>query len=401
MAILAQDMNNLLTVEDLVTELERTEPLQSVPVPVGHSVSFELAGDLDLESAADADLVDATIRLDSREYQLTKEALLEATSLCGIPKGYASRTPSGLIEPQLQYWFRQGLTKGSGAPKEYKALIHGDQALGVTRGSVRPFSNLAMLDKALESISDTYGIGPEEVLVDYKRHHSLRSTNYRLIVPEVVRQIQSARHSDEHPDNWSLGVSVRNSLTGEHPTVLDGYLFAWWCTNGCTDTFASSGQWSRRGANGNNEEEVYEWARQSVDSILGGLEGTLDRVASLTRVPLAGDAQEILSESFRRHGIPSVARDAVIENLIDSPDNTMYGLMQAVTQVANDAGLTPGVVDALLAAGGELPATYGHGRVAFEAEATPELLALSGEEVGIRLGEQELVAKVRKVRSRS
>jgi len=185
-----------------------------------------------------------------------------------------------------------------------------------------------------------------------------------------------------------------------HPTVLDGYLFAWWCSNGCIDTFASSGQWSRRGTDGNNEEKAYEWARQSVDEILGGLEGTLDRVASLTQVPLAGDAQEILTESFRRHGVPSVARDAVIENLIDSPDNTMYGLMQAVTQVANDAGLTPGVVDALLTAGGELPASYGHGRVAFEAEATPELLALSGEEVGIRLGEQELVAKVRKVRGR-
>jgi hypothetical protein len=374
-------MDKLLTVEQLYAELETTEPLSEVEFETGDQVGFVLGEDSLRAPVGDTEQVDAVVSINGTEYPMSKEALLEATSKCGIPKGYAQRTPADLIELHLNYWFREGLCVGgrNGKPKQHKALAAGGDQLivGFTGGQIRPFSNLQLLDTAVTGARQHYGAALEDLRVDYKRTHSLRLTEFRLIVPDYTRSIVSGRDSASRSDQWSAGLQVRNSLTGEDSTVLDGYLFAWWCTNGCTNTYASSGRWSRRGGGGNDANEVYDWAAQSVEQIFIDLESSFDEVQSLTEVPIRGDVVNALSSIYERYGIPAVLRDRITEAMVESSDLTMYGIMNAITSVAND-GVSARQATTLMEAAGELPRVYGNARVAFEAIETGHL-DLSGE----------------------
>lgn len=347
MTITAHDMKDkLLTLDDLREQLSKTEPLGARDVVVGDGVRFRLdpTWNHGVEAKDGDEAVDAYVSLNGSEFQLSKDAVLEATSICGLTKNYASRTPARLIEPQLNYWFRDGLVG-----KEYKLLTVDSLGAAFARATVVPFSNLRLLDQALAGIKAAYGT--DDVLVDYKLAHNLKYTAFRLIVPEQTRVIENTGTDN---DTWSVGVQVRNSAIGDTQTDISGYLFRWWCTNGAIDTFASSGAWSRR-SSGQDEWSVYEWAREAVDGVLGGLEHSLDAVQSLTDIPIAGEAADVLRDVFTQYRIPVKEREQIIENMIEAENLTMYAVMQAVTQAANNPELSPGNAEALMRAGGDLP----------------------------------------------
>lgn len=346
------DRGKLLTFEQAYARLEKTEPLSMVSFATNDGqVSFNLAPTWNqaLDAKRGTDTVEASIRLGKVDYQLTKDSLLEATTLCGLTKHYVAKTPARLIQPQLDYWFGEGLGK------DLQLMALDQRAEGFTKGSIRPFSNLRILEDAKRVIETKYGKGTE-VFVDGKMSHSLRRTHVRLVVPEKSRTIDSLRNTEADPDNWSIGINFINSLIGEVPTSIEGYLFAWLCTNGAIDTHASSGAWNRR--RGGQGDEVYEWAQTAVDEVLGGLEHTLDRVQAMTEVKLEGSAQEVsetLRDVFTTFGVPTPNRKDVIENMTNSDDLSMYGIMQSITAAANDLELPPDQVDALMRVGGRMP----------------------------------------------
>jgi hypothetical protein len=251
----------------------------------------------------------------------------------------------------LNYWFRDGL-KGR-AIRDYQLLVAGGHGAAITRASIVPFSNMRLLDEALNGIEARYGTG--EVLADYKLSHSLRKTHLRLVIPGSSRTIQGTGQAD---DTWSVGLQIKNSLIGEERTSIDGYLFRWVCTNGAIDTHSSSGAWTRRGGGG--ESEVYEWARAAVDDVLGGLEPALDAVQATVHIPIEGQANEILRDVFAHYGTPLPERARIIENMVEQGGTlTMYAVMQAITQVANDSEMEPSHVENLLRMGGDLPHAAG------------------------------------------
>ncbi len=188
------------------------------------------------------------------------------------------------------------------------------------------------------------------MLADYKFSHSLRHTHVRLIIPGQTREITD---TGTPRDVWSVGLQLNNSLVGAENTQISGYLFRWWCTNGAVDTAASSGIWSRRGTA--REAEVYEWARHAVDEVLGGLEPALDAVQHMVHIPIEGHANEVLRDVFNHYRIPVAQRTAIIERMVEAGRLTMYSVMAAITEVANDASMAPSHVDALLRMGGDLP----------------------------------------------
>lgn len=336
----------LRTLDQLYDMIGATEPVNSHPFGP-NDAQFTIHGgwEDDAEGKDGTDQVLARISLDGTPYPLTKDALLEASSLVGINKTYAARCPAPLLQPQLNYWFSTGTKKYS----KFQLLTAAGRAAALTRHSIQPFSNVKLLDETVAGIRSRFG--DTEILVDYKLTHSLRRTHIRLILPEIGRTLTDTGTDDDH---WSLGIQLKNSLIGHERTSLDGYVFRWACTNGQIDTHAQSGVWRRTG--GERDNEVYEWARNAVDEILGGLEPALDAVQNLAGVPVEGEIGAVLRDVFDHYRVPLPERAQIIANVIATGGRlTMYTLMNAITQVANRDGMEPSHVETLMRMGGDLP----------------------------------------------
>lgn len=340
----------LHTLDHIHTVLGRTEPLSSYAFTVGDTVNFTVdSGWLHgLETKAGSDPVDVSIHIGADEVRLSKDVVIEAATTCGLRQGFTVCCPPDLLERHLNYWFRQGLANKGGA-KDFQLLVAGGLGSAITRATVHPFSNLRLLEQAVAGIQARYG-QDVDILADYKLVHSLNRTHLRLIIPEQQRTIERTGTDD---DTWSVGIQLRNSLTGQDKTSLDGYLFRWTCTNGAVDTRATSGVWSRRG---NATADVYEWARAAVDDILGGLEPALDAVQATVDIPIHGEAHDVLRDIFEHYRVPVAERTKIIEALLNTGASlTMYTVMQAITQTANDSDLDPTHVENLMRLGGDLP----------------------------------------------
>ncbi len=343
----------LFTLDQAHAILAATEPLGAVPFDLGENVRFDVdrGWQHGLDARAGSDVIGARLVVGpegaSREYPLTKEALLHATSICGLGRSYAARCPADLTAQSLNYWFRDGLLSRQ-VPHSYQLLTVAGAGAAIIKPGVTPFSAVNLLSRTVDAIHTRYGAGTE-VLVDYKFHHSLKKTHLRLVVPETMKVITGTGVDD---DIWSVGVQLRTSITGEDRTSLDGYLFRWWCTNGATDVRASSGVYSRRA--GTAPEEVYDWTGAAVADILDAVEPGLDRVQEMTghRVDRASN---VLREIFDLYRVPVADRAAIIEAVSGIDPLTMYDIMAAITEAANNPELDPSRVDVLLRTGGDLP----------------------------------------------
>jgi hypothetical protein len=243
--------------------------------------------------------------------------------------------------------------------KDWKALVIDGIAKGVTKSTVVPFSNLGILDAAVDVVKETFG-ADTPMYVDGKFSHTLQQTHLRLVLPNATRVIESHRHNGEKPDEWSIGINIGNSLIGATGTCIEGFLFAWTCANGAIDVkVGTAGSWSRR-SGGQDEEVVVQWVHNTVEEVLKGLEGSLDKVAALTVHTFDGGADEVseaLRDVFNTYRVPTAQRTDIITAMVNTDDLSMYGIMQAITSVANQPGLDPSRVDALMRIGGELPHT--------------------------------------------
>lgn len=356
-----REQGALMTVEQARTRLASTEPLSAVSFPM-HGSSRQVARfklepgwNAGFKSLAGTDAIDAAVKIGASEFRLTKDALLAATSEIGLPRNYVSKTPGRLIEPQLNYWF------SNQDSREMKILAANDLALAFTKASVNPFSNQRFLDDALQIIETRYGAG--EVFIDEKMHHDLRHTAMRIVIPAETRRISSYRDTDDKQDLWSAGIQLRNSIVGESPTSLNGYLFAYWCTNGQIDTHAASGNWNRR--TGGQGDEVYEWAREAVDTILGGLEHSFDAVDELAHTPVEGELGVALRDVFDQFRVPVESREGIIQQLTEEAERsgggqvTWYAVQQAITQQANGE-VRESVRNTLMEIGGDIPLAVTH-----------------------------------------
>lgn len=349
--ITIDDMKDkLLTLDQVQEKLASTEPLGTQFVDSKSSVLFEFTPTWanNIEDKAGTALVDATLRISGKDYQLTKDAAFQAGAAFGLPGKYASKVPSQMLEQQLNYWFSAGMDT-----KEFNILTVGQdqQVAAFTKPTINPFSNSSLMQEVVNGIRDRYG--DTEIYADYKFHHDLVKTNIRFIIPEAVRTITGGGLADvpyNQQDEWAGGIHLTNSLIGKSQTKLESYLFRWWCTNGCITTVPDVGVWSRR--NAADEETVYEWAANSVDEVLGGLETQFDYVQALTGMNIAGNVNDIVADIFDRFKVPVSQRNAVNKTLIEAEDLNMYTILNAITQTANDPTISDDKADKLLRTAG-------------------------------------------------
>lgn len=350
MTITVNDMEaSLLTLDELREKLAATEALSPAYFSVGDPIRFEAEPSYNHGVTAKAadELVPVYVTLgDNRPLQLTRAALEEMSLTVGLSRDNIATCPAELIIPWLNHWYRGGLAAKRGK-HDYQFMVDTEQhqAVAFAKAGLAPFSNLKLLDCAEEMIHHRFGEGA--VVVDPKLSHTLRQTTMRLVVVGVGGDVLP-------DDTWSLGIQLKNSLTGASQTSMEGYLFRWVCTNGQIDTRASSGTYTRR--KDSTEDEAYVWARDAVNNVLGGLEHSLDAVRSLTEIGIDGRLSDTLRDVFEHYRIALVHRPKVIRYLEEyDGEITMYVIMNAITQVANDSSLPPAVVESLLRVGGDFP----------------------------------------------
>lgn len=374
--------DRLLDVDTVRERLARTEPITHTTFAMNAPAEIGATFELEEGWASDPGLTEESpirgfVTIGPERYRLTMSALLEFTSALNITKKYAKKCPPEMLTDHINHWCRHA------DPREVKALLvpdtHVDPVDGTetaeaesmvkafTKGTIDPFSNLRFLDSIVQGVQARYGTDAE-VLVDYKFHHDFERTRLRLIVPEHARAMRRGVDAPQGftngDDTWSAGIQFSNSLTGASTTSLKGYMFRWWCTNGCISTRSESGTWNRR--QGGQGDEVYEWARHAVDEILGGLEDEFDAVEAMAATTVReDDLNEILADMFDRYRIPVAARESIISEMVNTDDLTMYGVLNAVTQSANDGTLPDHMAETVMTVGGDIPRSYADGTTAF------------------------------------
>lgn len=344
--------DQLVTLTDVRTRLATTEPLATEFLSGESKIKFQLQPDwaMDFDNLSDTDPVAAEITVNGKATQLSKEALLLAGSNMGMPKALLRRNPSHLNEQFLNYWYGGGM-----GDKTYNMLTVKDVASAFIAPTRQPYSNISLMENVISGIHNVYG--DEQVFADYKFNHSLQKTDVRLIIPSHSRIMEDTNMKDVPTgaqDSWSAGIHMSNSLIGKTQTSVDAYLFRWWCTNGAITRLDDVGTWNRR-HEGASEVDVYEWARMAVEDVLGGMEDRFDDIQSLAHTSIAGNATEVLRELYSEFNIPVTQRSLITEQLLESESLTMYSLMNAITQTANESGLDPERADRMMRIGGFVP----------------------------------------------
>lgn len=352
-AITLDDMKSkLVDINTVFTKLDETEPLSTTLIDKNMPVKFHLEQDwaTSLSALQPTDEVGATMTIGVTEQALTKEGITQAAANFGLSQSYIQKVPAHLIEGLLNYHYGNGM-----GDTAYNVLAVNERVSAFTRPTLTPFSNRQLLERTLAGIHQRHG-SDIEVFADYKFQNSLQQTDIRLIVPTQDRVIVDGGMDDMPAgadDVWFAGVHLSNSLIGKKQTTLEAYLFRWWCTNGCTTEMEGVGKWSRR-VNG-QQDDVYEWAQEQVDEILGGLEYRFDQIQALTRLSTSGNTADILTQIFTEWEVPVSQRDAIRERLIEMEHLTMYTIMQAITQAANESDLADKRRDRLMRIGGAIP----------------------------------------------
>lgn len=346
----------LLTLDQVHKTLAKTEPLGDAFLSQESKIKFRLdpGWEMDLDARENTETVGARLTVNGKEFEMTKEAALQAAANIGLSAAYVKKSPSTLIEPALNYFYGSGMGSDS-----YNLLTVKGKAAAFTRPTLVPFSNLDLLESIAEGIHDYYG-DSTEILADYKIGHSLLRTDVRLIVPEDERMMRGTDMPDvpeRGTDVWSAGIHLSNSLVGKTQTAIEGYMFRWWCTNGATTRFSDIGTWSRR-SDGQDEAAALEWARRSIDDILGGMEERFEQVQALNALKLEGKTGDVLKEIFSNYEVPVTQRAQIQQDIIEHEgQHTMYSVMNAITRAANDPELDPKRADRLMRIGGDLPTT--------------------------------------------
>lgn len=345
------ERGKLITLDRGRELLRTTEPLAFIDFQTGDSVRFRVEDEWhqDLDTKHGTEPVNAWMSIshgmnDGVEYQLSKDAVLEATGVVGMGKAYVARAPGFLTQDALNYWYRGGIDR------ELRLMVVGENQLGaaLTRGTVQPFSNLDLLERSLGAVEARFP-GLPIYLDGTKFVHSLRKTFLQLVIPGLGHEMVD---TGDAGDLWWGGLQVGNSQTAEIQTQISGFLYRVLCTNGMIDVGATSDSWSRR-SGGQNEEDVYAWAAEAVDSVLGGLEHSFDAVQSLATMPLEGEVGTAARDVFEQHRVPMRARERIINQLVEEDNLTMYGLMNAITAAAN-GDVRPEEAQLLMSTGGQL-----------------------------------------------
>lgn len=182
MVAIDQMKDKLLTLEQVSAILSETEPLNQRVITSADKTTFvfEPTWAIGLEDKEGYDTVEAVVRINNQDHQLTKDAALQAGAAFGLPGKYAQKQPSQFLERDLNHWYGPGMVDAA-----FNLLTTGyDQTVAAfAKPTIHPFSNTLLVNEVVQKIVERYGT--RDIYADYKFNHSLVRTDVRFIIPEI------------------------------------------------------------------------------------------------------------------------------------------------------------------------------------------------------------------------
>jgi hypothetical protein len=333
-----------MSIEEGYKALAATETMKSVAltmdgvsgVPV---FSLPPGWNVGLKDKDEQEITEVTLHYKDVDYSLSKEAVLSIAHAVGLPPAYVARTPGVLIATHLNYWATHS------PDTTLKLLTKDDTVLAVTKQGIVPFSNVEILERAVDALCDTYGWQPEDLRLDDKTYHSLHSTGLRIVTPD-----QRIVEGDDWGDTWEGGVQILNSLTGKHAVSINAFMQNVGVESGVVMQH-SAGRYNRK-IMGQGEDDFLPWVSSTVKEIADSFKHETEVLQSASEESVQDAASQVLADIFRSYKVPLKVRQSIINTFTEREDYTGYGVVLSIIEAANAPDLPHHFVTAIMEIGG-------------------------------------------------
>lgn len=271
------------------------------------------------------------INIHGRSYAMQEAAERQLSAICGIPYTYVKRI--GREYPELLDKNYNELLSGIHKKKLLRTI--GGSARAVLSDRYKKYENEAVLATLLPLIDRVKGLSVV----------SSSLTAEKMYV-KLVSDIEKV--DVKVGDTISFGVVITNSEIGMGSITVNPFCMRLVCTNGMAlPKYFGSKQKRHLGKKFNTIEE-YESIAEDIGSIRGnieeGLNSALDPIFYMKVVDKMKTATEIkLVEPFesidkvaKHYGLDERETKIVIAHYMMAKDDTLYGLVNAVTRTAQD-----------------------------------------------------------------
>jgi hypothetical protein len=266
----------------------------------------------------------------------TEHCHKQLATYTGIGAKYYEKMRSdspALLAGNVNHW----LHKDDGARRMVRTL--GGSARAFLSDMYLRIDNEHIAEQALKAFGDISEISIASCDVTDKKLY------IKAVFPRTEREVKVG-------DAVQSGVIISNSEIGQGRFRIDPFWLRLWCLNGCASMVKGNG-WSRihRGSRIENDGVVYQQDTieaataaillQTRDAIkhyadpnyFDGFVGKLQAASVSTQIEKPIESVEKLGKAI---GLTKDEGDSILERLIRNGDYTQYGMLNAVTNLAND-----------------------------------------------------------------
>ena len=351
-----QRAGKVVPLKDVRAILARTEPVEEHILETDGSSRVEVKmpneWNLGLKDLDDANLTTCSISFGGKTYKMSKRAILSLLGKIGLSDRYAFKSPGDLLEPQVNYWFKN---LGVGDESSIKLLTKGDYAVAFMKTSHPVVSNLEIL----EQVRMFLGGNKEgtDLFIDPNVVNNFVETDFRVILPKVEFEVETERNGEPEIDKWHFGVHVSNSLTSyaAKPLTLSGFMMEQRTLTGILPEYSQVASFTRAGAF--DEDDLRGWVQSTMGQIMAILPTEADLVKHMPSHRMNGKVGTLTADIFRSMKIHRKVQERAIENLTESGDMTSYGIMHALAKSVSgmSSKIPPKIINHVQKVSGTLP----------------------------------------------
>lgn len=351
-----QRAGKVVPLSRVISILQRTEPVEELVISTDGTSNvkahFPDGWNFGLKELDETLLTSAKLNIGGTEYTLNKRAALALMTLLGISERYAYKVPGHLIEPHVDYWFKN---EGVGNSTQIKMLSKDGFAVGFMPVNSSIISNLEVVDQIRKYFKGkTDG---SDIFVDPRIRHTYIETDFRLVLPKVQFSVNTTRNGEVEVDKWHFGVHFQNSLVANSrtPLTLTGYMLEQQTLAGVLPEHSQLTGFNRQ--TGLGIDDLRGWVRSTLDQIMAVLPVEAEAIQDMVNHSLESNLGETVTDIFQSMKVHRKAQEATIDYITTSGDLTAYGVMhslgRASSQLVDD--LAPQVINHLQRVAGVLP----------------------------------------------